>query len=90
MVYALQIFAGQTQPLRSLRTGGDKDCLKTQRAQIVERKVALSSNGHIAIIIEIWEVHHLAELLAQADLHNVFVRINPIFCEPPGFDVAIE
>ena len=87
---AIQIFAGQAQPFGALRSSRDKDCLKAEGAKVIERKIGLIADRHIAKIIQIGKIEHLTELLAQAALHGVFVRINAVLCQSTRFDIAIK
>ena len=90
VIDAFQILPGQAKPFGALCAHGDKDCLKSERAQVIEREITLRADRDVSIIIKVGHVEHLAELLAQAVLHCIFVGINSIFCKPTWFDITIK
>src|SRR5512146_1583273 len=90
MIYALQLFPRQTEPLRALCPRGHKDRLESKRAQIIQGQVTLRADRDIPVIVKVGYVEHLPELLAQAILHSVFIGVNSVFCEPTRSNITIE
>ena len=90
VIHAFQFLARQTEPFGALCAGCDQDGIETQRAQIVKSEIALCADSHVAVVIEVGIIQRATELFPKAFLHDMFVRVNAVFSQSTGFDVAIE
>ncbi len=90
MIDARELLARQAEPFRSLRACRDENRLEAERAQIVQREIALRADRHVAVIVNIWVVEYAAKLLAESIFHGVFGGVDAVLGQSARFDVAVE
>ena len=90
MVNAAELFTRQAKPFGALRANRNQDGLETQPAQVIQREVRLHAHTDITVIAQPGSLKHLPELGTQTFFHGKFIRVDAIFSQPAGFDIAIK
>lgn len=89
-VNAFGVFAGEAEAVRALRSAGVEDGRGVHGVKIGEGEVASVADFYVAEVGDVGQRQGLGELLAKAELHFVFERIDAVFGETAGLDVAVE
>jgi hypothetical protein len=84
-----QVLAGQAQPFGALRAGSDQDRLKTGFEQVFQHDIAAAADRHIAKVVDFRNRQDLLKLVAQTLLHLQLIRVDAIFSQAAGLDIAV-
>src|SRR5581483_5152288 len=74
----------------ALRSYGKNDGGRIEIAQVLDREAAIFGHADVPEIMYVGQCQNFGELLSQSHLHFVLRRINTVFGQAAGFDIAIE